>query len=581
MNKPPPEVASKLVSVIVPAFNAAATVVEAVQSALSQSHDNIEVLVIDDGSSDDTVAALATIDDPRLTVHAESHRGVSAARNRGIDRSQGEFVAFLDADDIWLPQKLTAQLCALAKNPRAAVAYCLLDRVDQRGACRLPHTRRCDSGDLSQVLPIWNLIGNGSNWLLRRSVFGQVAGFEETLEAAEDWHFSVRLAQHFEFVGVPEVLALYRQHDRSVSTDLRKVERFFRQAWRLLQRETPYPREVRRRSLAVHYQYLLLKGLPAIHSWRDSLRGVRHLALCGRYLLRDRDFRRQLGVTRRFVRQCLGLLRRPSDPGSWTAGDEYRQTGMVGEARSLADPSVIPDLVADEALFATAIAELQRAGHHHRVPYAVTAAIARVAFDENLTGLVEEVFGHDVPWVMWGANIRVDIPNAANQWHTDIESTHWPSITVVIGLDGCEAGNATKYIPHSQRLGTQPPTGKEFDSAGRVLDAARCASLACHTVDTFSNFGNGRFYAFDAKGWHCGDPATAQGRVMLFLHYQRANAPRVPQMKDWIDGTWFDYPAPYISSFDRPATGNDPIVNPQPHPQVNSQVATAPGDDRG
>lgn len=566
-----------LISVIVPAYNAGRTIVESISSALRQTHTRLEVIVIDDGSADDTAQRVQEINDERIQIVTTAHQGVSAARNEGIRRSQGEYVAFLDADDLWLEHKLSRQLAALHGQPQAAVAYGLLDRCDAAGRNRFPHSRRTDSGDLADVLPIWNVVGNGSNWLVHRQVFEKVPGFDETLEAAEDWHFSVRLAQHFEFVCVPEVLGIYRRSPGSVSTDLRKVERDSLRAWRsLMQAPAALSPELRRRSLAVLYRYLTGETLERVHTRGDGLRGLRYLARCLAACRGDRELRQQLGVTRRFLSFATRRFLRPSDPERWTAAEEYSRRGFVRNARPLADPSVIPDLIADEQVFARAIRELQDAGYRHQVPYLITPAIARVTFDANLTAFVEEILGTDVPWVMWGANIRVDIPNSASHWHADSESRFWPSITVVIGLRGCEAGNATKFIPHSHTVVAHPPYSTELTDADTVLAAAREENLACTHVDSFEGFGNASFYAFNAKGWHCGDPATAAGRVLLFLHYQRADAPRVPQMKDWIEGTWFDRPAAYLSSFDRPETSDTPPPVPQPHPRVNAEVAPPP-----
>ncbi|MBI1357551.1 MAG: hypothetical protein GC160_24690 [Acidobacteria bacterium] len=226
--------------------------------------------------------------------------------------------------------------------------------------------------------------------------------------------------------------------------------------------------------------------------------------------------------------------------------EEYETTGMVRRALPLADRSGIPALIEEAELFDAAIARFRRRGQLRRVPYLATPAIRRVSRDPGLLGAVGAILGGG-PWVMWGANIRRDVPNQASLWHVDAESALWPTLTVVIGLRGCHAGNATRYIPHSQRLGVNPPALPESDGAA-VVEAAAALDRRCDRVETFEGFGDGGFYLFNAAGWHCGEPTASAGRVLLFLHYQRADEPRIPYMWDYGQGLWLDYPAPYVAS---------------------------------
>jgi len=177
----------------------------------------------------------------------------------------------------------------------------------------------------------------------------------------------------------------------------------------------------------------------------------------------------------------------------------------------------------------------------------LTDAIRRTAFDPAIVGMVAEILGEDEPWVMWGPNIREDVPNQAGCWHVDCESIRWPTVTVVVGLEGCRAANATRYVPGSHRFGV-PPSPLPSAEQQAILDEARAIDPSCRRIATFEGFGDGRFYLFDAGGWHSGDPEVSQGRKLLFLHYQRASDPRIPYMKDYENGLWFDYPATYLAS---------------------------------
>jgi len=119
-----------MVSVIIPTYNCGAFVREAVESVLGQSHRDLEVVVVDDGSTDDTPVVLARIEDPRVTVIRSPHRGLSAARNEGLDRARGEYIAFLDADDRWLPSKLDRQVALMDAEPEVCLTFTNLTRFN-------------------------------------------------------------------------------------------------------------------------------------------------------------------------------------------------------------------------------------------------------------------------------------------------------------------------------------------------------------------------------------------------------------------------------------------------------------------
>lgn len=227
--------------------------------------------------------------------------------------------------------------------------------------------------------------------------------------------------------------------------------------------------------------------------------------------------------------------------------EEYQATGMLRQSQTLDDTRVLPDLIDDSRLFLDAINKLQARGVQRRVPYLLTPAIRQAAWDAAILETIGELLGRDEPWVMWGPNIREEIPNQAGNWHVDCESFRWPTVTVVVGLEGCHDGNATRYIPGSQRLRQGPPLRTSAEADAIAADAA-ALDARCDRVVTFEGFGDGRFYVFDAAGWHCGEPSVAAGRKLLFLHYQRASDPRIPYMFDYQEATWFDYPATYLSS---------------------------------
>jgi glycosyltransferase involved in cell wall biosynthesis len=214
-----------LISVIIPTFNAENTIHEAVSSALNQSFSDIEVLVINDGSTDKTLAKLAKIKDPRLRVLSFANGGVAASRNRGIQNAKGQYLSFLDSDDAWAVNKLERQLSALHANPKASIAYSWSDYMDTNGQF-LQHGWHADhDGDVYETLFCGCFIENGSNILVDREAVTKVGLFDASVTPAEDWDFYLRLAERYHFVCVPEVHVFYRISPTSLSTQIERMER--------------------------------------------------------------------------------------------------------------------------------------------------------------------------------------------------------------------------------------------------------------------------------------------------------------------------------------------------------------------
>lgn len=244
------------------------------------------------------------------------------------------------------------------------------------------------------------------------------------------------------------------------------------------------------------------------------------------------------------------------------------EQGFVREALPLADPSVVPAVIADTGRFDAAVADLAARGQD-RVPYLLTDAIARIAHDPRIVAAAEECLRTD-RWVMWGANIRRDTPNAAHRWHLDLESFLWPTLTVAVGLEGCRAASATWFIPGAHRIGRGPRESEADGGDAAVLAAARVEDPRCGAPTPVAGFGDASFYVFNARCWHRGDPAASVGRVMLFLHYQRADARRVPFMLDYRRSRWSREAAPYLA-----APGAREVNTAVARPPLRHRVAVA------
>lgn len=211
------------VSVVIPAFNAERFLAAAIDSVLAQSVDDLEVLVVDDGSTDAT-PVLAREYGPPVKHLRQDNAGVSVARNRGIAESRAPYVAFLDADDTWLPGKLETQLTALERQPTRKLCHSAFFVVDAElrplGVTRHPPRRSA----LEDLLLDGTVVGCPTV-LCERELIDRTGGFDATLSQCADWDMWIRLAQHTEFVYVDEPLARYRQHSSNMSADIARYER--------------------------------------------------------------------------------------------------------------------------------------------------------------------------------------------------------------------------------------------------------------------------------------------------------------------------------------------------------------------
>lgn len=212
------------VAVIIPTFNYARFVARAVQSVLDQTFPPAEVIVVDDGSTDETPDVLATFGS-RIRVIRQENRGVSAARNLGVEDASAPLVAFLDADDAWLPRKLEAQVAALQAHPGAGLVHCGVQDVDEDGRVLRRNTEGGEgwvAGDLLMMKPVVH--APSCSMLIPRRVFDEAGGFDERLSTSADWDLCVRIAARLPFAFVPEVLLSYTIHRSAMHLNVGKME---------------------------------------------------------------------------------------------------------------------------------------------------------------------------------------------------------------------------------------------------------------------------------------------------------------------------------------------------------------------
>ncbi|WP_262178046.1 glycosyltransferase family 2 protein [Haloarcula laminariae] len=258
------------VSVVIPTYERADVVGRAIDSALAQTVDDIEVVVVDDGSSDDTETVVESYDDERVRYRAHgTNRGVSAARNTGVAAARGEYVAFLDSDDEWLPRKLERQLATLAGRGEEWVgAYCDVATAGLSTAGRVAsfvsetlfrsRAPREGGRELAEaLLSMQVFMGPGSTLLVERAVLAEAGGFDEGLSIYEDWDLVLRVLAVGKLAHVPEPLALTHftgdaPAEAYVENDRRYLERNAELVAALEARGVPVER-VHRMGLVGHY----------------------------------------------------------------------------------------------------------------------------------------------------------------------------------------------------------------------------------------------------------------------------------------------------------------------------------------
>ncbi|MBE9178914.1 glycosyltransferase family 2 protein [Oculatella sp. LEGE 06141] len=259
------------VSVVIPVYNVERYIALTVQSVLNQTYTDFELLIVDDGSPDRSSDICQQFDDPRIKLIQQQNRGLAGARNTGIRHAQGQYIAFLDGDDLWLPEQLEKQIAHLERSPDVGVSFCrseFMNEVgDRLGTYTMPQLTNIDVPCLLRGSPI----SNGSAVVVRRQVFDaiqfeanlhgttEVFYFDEQFRRSEDIECWLRIAIQttWKIEGIPEALTLYRVNSGGLSAS------FFKQlaSWeQVLEKMRSYaPEQVAQyESLAMAYQYRYL-----------------------------------------------------------------------------------------------------------------------------------------------------------------------------------------------------------------------------------------------------------------------------------------------------------------------------------
>jgi glycosyltransferase involved in cell wall biosynthesis len=209
---------NQLVSVVIPTYNYAHFLGDAIESALAQAYKNIEVIVVDDGSSDNTSDVVKKYEGAVRYIY-QNNRGLSAARNTGIRESRGQYIAFLDADDIWMPEKISEQLKLFEGQNNIGAVSCRFYEMNERMIV-LAESKHKDYPPkvLKEKLMLSNAVSGGSSIVVKKECFDLVGLFDEKLSAAEDWDMWLRISTKFNIRIVEKPLLKVRVGNYSMSS---------------------------------------------------------------------------------------------------------------------------------------------------------------------------------------------------------------------------------------------------------------------------------------------------------------------------------------------------------------------------
>jgi glycosyltransferase involved in cell wall biosynthesis len=339
-----------LVTAIVPAFNAEATLSATLRSVAAQTYATLEIVIVDDGSTDSTAAIAERFcaGEPRARLIRKANGGASSARNAGIAAARGDYVAPIDADDLWHPAKIERQVAAALAAPEPpGFVYCwfrVIDADDRVSGDSEPHRV---AGRAFQRLAYRNFVGNGSGPLVRRDAALSVGGYDEALWGVEDIAFQLALARRWPVAAVPQYLVGYRVHGGGLSQDRERMLRAWEGLLDTLSRgDPPVPRRVIGWNLAIRSF-----GLAEQRAGRGDWGGALRLLLRALRLDPARTGAHLGYRAARLVRRKLGGRRQaPQRPGFF----DVDPTTRVGS-----DPHEVPTLTrALERLEARRLARL-------------------------------------------------------------------------------------------------------------------------------------------------------------------------------------------------------------------------------
>jgi glycosyltransferase involved in cell wall biosynthesis len=277
----------KTISAIIPTYNYGRFLREAIDSVLAQTYPVLELIVVDDGSTDDTPQILASYGD-RVRAIFQTNGGVGVARNRGIAQARGEYVAFLDSDDVWLSRKLEKEIALFDADPDLGLVHSGAETFDNSGKTLVVSLSGMEGWIGPELLRLDQTViaAPGSGTIVPKRIAEEIGGFDPELQPSEDWDFCYRIATRYRVGFVPEVLVRYRMHGSGIHLNIPRMEN----------------------GMLMALEKAFRSPDPAVQSLRKHAYGRIHRILAGCYF--------QRGETRNFFRHMLKSVR--YDPSNAT-----------------------------------------------------------------------------------------------------------------------------------------------------------------------------------------------------------------------------------------------------------------------
>ena len=254
-----------LISIVIPTYNRAHLILEALETSVLQTYRPIEIIVVDDGSTDQTIglvedwSIVSSHKDVKLKIIKQENKGGNVARNNGVKNAKGEFIAFLDSDDLWNKTKLKKQYELISQSDRIGGVYCGLREVEYESGTVISDSKRdyTEGLILSQLL-VKDITAPTSAYLVRKKVFDEVGCFDESLQARQDWDMWIRVSENYEIRAVHQNLIDLRHHKgpRTASNPQKEIK-----AYKIIRQKYHYlldkqPKNIQKEAKANFYKRL-------------------------------------------------------------------------------------------------------------------------------------------------------------------------------------------------------------------------------------------------------------------------------------------------------------------------------------
>lgn len=294
---------NELISVIIPVYNAEKSLKETIDSLMAQTYQNFEAIFIDDGSTDASVEVIKSYDDNRITVLKQINSGSATARNNGISAANGDWIAFLDADDVWFPEKLMKQYQSVKNGYWSYTDSYFLGGVFPENTSTASLSGHF-SGDVFLELIKRNFIGT-STVIVRKIILVECGSFSVDMKALQDWDCWLKIASKYPVVYVEEPLSYYRVHSQSVSRSARKTITYHRKLInKIFSNDGIASSYANLKNISLCNSYSICSIISDqegdyCFSFRCALRA---------FMLRPRNLRRLLSISRLFLLCVLSLF---------------------------------------------------------------------------------------------------------------------------------------------------------------------------------------------------------------------------------------------------------------------------------